>query len=44
MFSFYLEHRMYEVFWNTYLAKPAMDLGVVPDFIRIVFSVHEDVS
>ncbi|VDD76260.1 unnamed protein product [Mesocestoides corti] len=36
------EHRMYEVFWNTYLAKPSIDLGTVPDFIRIMFSVHED--
>lgn len=38
------EHRMYEVFWNTYMAKPAIDVGTVPDFIRIMYSVHKDVS
>ncbi|VDM34040.1 unnamed protein product [Hydatigera taeniaeformis] len=36
------EHRMYEVLWNTYMAKPAIDLGAVPDFIRMVYSVHKD--
>ncbi|CDS36611.1 nucleolar pre ribosomal associated protein [Echinococcus multilocularis] len=36
------EHRMYEVFWNTYMAKPAIDLGTVPDFMRIMYSVHKD--
>ena len=35
---------MYEVFWNTFMAKPAIDLGVVPDFMRIIFSVHKDVG
>uniref|UniRef100_A0A0X3P9X5 Nucleolar pre-ribosomal-associated protein 1 n=2 Tax=Schistocephalus solidus TaxID=70667 RepID=A0A0X3P9X5_SCHSO len=36
------EHRMYEVFWNCLLAKPAVDLGTVPDFMRTIFSIHED--
>ncbi|VDK82565.1 unnamed protein product [Dibothriocephalus latus] len=36
------EHRMYEVFWNCLLAKPAVDLGAVPDFMRTIFSIHED--
>ncbi|KAM7542026.1 hypothetical protein Aperf_G00000002958 [Anoplocephala perfoliata] len=36
------EHRMYEVFWNAFMAKPAIDLGALPDFIRIIFSVHKD--
>ncbi|KAL5104644.1 Nucleolar pre-ribosomal-associated protein 1 [Taenia crassiceps] len=36
------EHRMYEVFWNTFMAKPAIDLGTVPDFMRIMYSVHKD--
>ena len=35
---------MYEVFWNAFMAKPAIDLGVVPDFMRIMFSIHMDVS
>lgn len=26
------------------MAKPAIDLGTVPDFMRIMYSVHKDVS
>ncbi|KAM3171412.1 hypothetical protein ACTXT7_016678, partial [Hymenolepis weldensis] len=36
------QHRMYEVLWNKFLAKPAIDLNTVPDFIRMIFSVHKD--
>ncbi|VUZ46423.1 unnamed protein product, partial [Hymenolepis diminuta] len=36
------QHRMYEVLWNRFLAKPAIDLNTVPDFIRMIFSVHKD--
>lgn len=35
---------MYEVFWNAFMAKPAIDLGALPDFMRTIFSVHKDVS
>ncbi|KAM7542094.1 hypothetical protein Aperf_G00000003413 [Anoplocephala perfoliata] len=35
-------HRICEVFWNAFMAKPAIDLGALPDFLRIVFSVHKD--